>query len=504
VAVATVSPERLAPVGRRVVAALAVLALPLAVIVAWAVQRGTGVAPFGSDNDEYRLVAEELLTTGRPLVAGVEATKYPIGYPLVLAAIDLVGLPVTRTAIALNVGLVVGLAAVMARLAHSVGRRTAAVPAAVYAVGGAGVWGSVYVVMPDLAFVVVTAVVVWWVGRLRTARDVWVLAALVVAASSLKSVGLLVGLAASVAVLVAAPPLRRLAWAPAVAGLATTAAMALLNLGHPEHTTGYARTFFLVDPTDATLGRVSPLGLLERIPGRAHLVLADLEAAVAGAHLAGRWSSLLAAALLAAGVWALWGVATRRAYVLAFLVIWLPAMAVWPYASVRFQLPLVVIAAAGVGGVARWLVDRAGAIGAVVVVGALSLFLVGSAAQVRADAAAESAALATVVDDMRAMTTWGAAEIPEGEAIASFAYREVAYRLDRPVVPLGYTSDLDTLLAEADDAGARWLVVMPSLYGARGQLEQRFVAAFPERLRLAHETSTVLTFRLLPPPGPGA
>jgi hypothetical protein len=83
--------------------------------------------------------------------------------------------------------------------------------------------------------------------------------------------------------------------------------------------------------------------------------------------------------------------------------------------------------------------------------------------------------------------------------VASFAYREVAYRLDRPVVALGYTSDLGSLLEDADAAGARWLVVMPSLYRARGELEERFVAAFPERLRLAHDTPTVDTYELLPP-----
>jgi hypothetical protein len=56
-------------------------------------------------------------------------------------------------------------------------------------------------------------------------------------------------------------------------------------------------------------------------------------------------------------------------------------------------------------------------------------------------------------------------------------------------------------MAEADAAGARWLVVMPSLYGARGRLEAGLLAAVPERLRLAHDTATVDTYVLVPPPG---
>ncbi len=479
------------------------LVLPLAVTVAWAVQRWSGTNPFGSDNDEYRLVAQELLESGRPVVADVEATKYPLGYPLVLALLDVVGLPVTRAALALNLGLVVAFAATVLQLARSLGQRVAAVPAAIYAVGVAGLWGSVYVTMPDLAFVVVAAAVLWWSGRLRTRRDIWVLVALVVAATLLKSVGLLVAVAASVAVVFAARPVRCLAWAPTAAGLAVTATMAVLNLGLAEHTTGYARTFFLNDPTDATRGDVSLGGLLARLPDRAHLVLRDLEVAIVGQQVTRPWAWLLVAGLLTAGVWACWHVASRRVYVLAFLAIWLPAMAVWPYSSVRFQLPLVALAAVGVGrlAVAAARVQREA--GALVVVAALGLFLWSSAGQVRRDAAFEEVTLGVIASDTDAAAAWGAANIPDGEVIASFAYREIAYRLDRPVVPLGYTSDLDQLLGDADDAGARWLVVMPPLYRARGELEVAFIEAFPARLRLAHDTPTVDTYELLPP-APGA
>lgn len=472
----------------------------MAVIALWALQRWSGTFPFGSDNDEYRLVARELLETGRPVVADVEATKYPLGYPLVLALLDAVGLPTTRAALALNLGLLVALAAVVVKLGRALGQREAAVAGGVYAVAGAGLWGSVFVTMPDLAFVVVTALVLWWSGRLRTRRDVWVLVGLVVAASLLKSVGLLVGLAASVAVASAPRPLRRLGWAPAAGGLATTAAMALLNLPHPEHTTGYARTFLLEDPTDAAEGGLSLVGLLQRLPDRAHLVLRDLEVAVVGPQVTRPWAWLLVVVLLAAGVGAVWGSTSRRAYVLAFLLVWLPAMALWPYSSPRFQLPLVAIAAVGVSHLAAAALRSHRQAGAVLVAAVLGLFLWSSAAQVRRDAAFEEATIGAVADDAAVTAAWGREHIPEGEVVASFAYREVAHRLDRPVVPLGYTSDLRQLLAEADRAGARWLVVMPPLYHARGQLEQAFVTAFADRLRLAHDTPTVDTYQLLPPP----
>jgi hypothetical protein len=46
------------------------------------------VLSYGSDPDEYRLVAQSPIEKGTPEVAGVEGTKYPIGYPLLLILAD--------------------------------------------------------------------------------------------------------------------------------------------------------------------------------------------------------------------------------------------------------------------------------------------------------------------------------------------------------------------------------------------------------------------------------
>ena len=276
--------------------------------------------------------------------------------------------------------------------------------------------------------------------------------------------------------------------------------MAALVAPYPEHTTGYARTFFLVDPTDATAGRAALLGLVGRLADRAHLVLRDLEVALVGAGVTRPWAWIGVVVLLAAGVWATWGVASRRAFVVAFVAVWLPAMALWPYSSVRFQLPLVPLAALGVGRLAMAAMRGLRPVGTPLVAAALAVFLWSAAAQVRSDAAFEEATLGAVADDAAAAATWAERHIPDGDVVASFAYREVAYRLPRPVVALGYTSDVDQLLSTADEAGARWLVVMPSLYLARGQLEERFVAEHPGRLRLAHDTPTVDVYEIRPPP----
>ena len=496
--VATHTTEHPVATSARLRPAVLTLALPLAVVAVFAVLRWSGVPPFGSDFDEYRLVAQELLDSGRPLVAGVEATKYPLGYPLVLASFDVLGLPVTATAMALNLALVGGLAGVVVALAWSVGRAVvAAVPAAVYAVAGTGVWGSVYVVMPDLGFLVLAALVLWRTARLASRRDVWVLTALVAGATVLKSTGLLLALAAGVAVVFGARPLRRLAWVPVAAGVALTGLMAALNAPYPEHTTGYARTFFLVQATDAAQGEATLVDIAGRLVERADMVLRDVGFALVGSDVPTPWSWLIGLALGAAGAWALRAAPARRAYVLAFLAIWLPAMALWPYSSVRFQLPLVPLAAVGVGWLAAGAARRLGTAGAVAAVAVLGAYVVNSAVGLRTDVAAERARVGAVADDTEEMVAWGRTHIPEGEVIASLAYREIAYRLDRPVAPLGYTTDVDRLWDQAVAADARWLVVMPSLYGSRGAIEERFLAAFADRLRLAHDTPTVDTYELV-------
>lgn len=496
------------------------LALPLALVALWAVLRWSGTPPFGSDFDEYRLVARELLDSGRPLVAGVEATKYPLGYPLILAAFSVLGLPVTGTAMALNLVLVGALGAVVVALSWQTGhvatanrpvegspgatsraRRggVAAVPAAVYAVAGAGVWGSVYVVMPDLGFLVLAGLVLWRTSELTAPRHVWQLSALVAGAVLLKSTGVLVALAAGVAVFFAGRSLRRLAWVPVAAGVGLTGLMAAFNAPYPEHTTGYARTFFLVQATDSAQGEATLADIAGRLVERADLVLRDVGFALAGVGVPTPWSWLIGLTLVAAGTWALRRPPARRAYVLAFLALWLPAMALWPYSSVRFQLPLVPLAAVGVGWLAAEVSRRLGRAGAVVVVAVLGAYLANSAVELRSEAAAEAARVGAVATDTEETVAWAETHIPEGEVVASLAYREIAYRLDRPVVALGYTTDMDQLWSDALAGDAQWLVVMPSLYGSRGAIENQFVATFADRLRLAHDTPTVDTYELLAP-----
>src|SRR5690606_4033369 len=114
--------------------------------------------------------------------------------------------------------------------------------------------------MPDVALAACVAAALAVVAVARSGRAAAVaLAAVTVAATALKSVGLLLGLAGTAALLAA----RRLPWRlvalPAGAGVAASLLGVAAVARHPEHTTGYARTFWLADPYDAAAGHASLL-----------------------------------------------------------------------------------------------------------------------------------------------------------------------------------------------------------------------------------------------------
>ncbi len=472
------------------VAAVAVL------LAVFAALRFTGQLPYGSDHDEYRLVAQSLLRSGTPVVGGVEATKYPLGYPLLLALLDGLGLPIGTAAIVVNVVLVAALAVVVVRLTAPLGARLAQLSAAAFVVTNVALWGSVYAVMPDVLFTLLVALVVARMVALESGRDVAVVAALVVSAASVKSVGLLVAVAASAGVLFGARRLRRWCWAPALAGLVAVGVQAVVTAPYPEPATGYARTFVLRNPYDAADGRASVAEVAARVVTRVDSVLTDVGAALTGASTPDTVAAVVALALLALGIV---GLRRQRPFAVALVVVYAVGLTLWPFASVRFGLPLLPLAAVGVGVAAAWVFRVAPrAVGAVVVVAALGGLGVANGVAVRREAAAEAAMLASLHAATQEAVHWIDHNVERDEPIASLAYRELALRLDRPVLPLGYTSDTAALWSASGGRGARWFVNLTTLYPRRARHARRLVAAYPDRFERVFRNDEVAIYRIRP------
>lgn len=536
----------------------------MAVVATFAALRWTGQEPVGSDHDEYRMVAESLLAGEGPVVAGVEGTKYPLGYPLLLAGASAVGLPMTRFALALNVALA-GVLVILVWAASRSEGPLAALAAGGFVAVGVGLWSSVYAVMPDVALTAVVAAVVLAVVRVerrapregsdrgtrstttrdevtgstdvdarRAAgpargvqgtwrpRDVAVLAVLSAVAVALKSVAVLLGLAIG-AHLLLRPTVRGWAWLPPAAGIVTLAAQFLAVRPHPEHTTGYAATFWLVDPFDAAAGTIGPLDLPARVVQRIDLFVTDAARAVIGPQAPDPIAIVALIALLAL---AIAGWRRERPLLAVFVVTYAVGLAAWPYRSIRFGMPLHPLAALGVAAAvgaivgvvtrtgraepvrgaqrSRWLTANLGiglghAVTAATVVVSLAAFGAWSAQRVLADAADEEVELAEVNASVAASLDWISANIPEGEPIASLDYREFTWRLERTLIPVRYTSDPEELWAQTGGSGAEWFVAIRGLYNAREARTRELLSAYPDRFEEAYANERVEVWRIRTP-----
>ena len=479
-------------------AALAVLLAGVAVL---ALLRWTGDNPFGSDSDEYRMLAHSLWLSGRPVIDfGIEGTKYPLGYSFVLGGLAWIGLPLTATALVSNLALALGIVTLtwwVGRSFHRVGGWFAAALVAV----SPSVWSSVYVVMPDLALVAVTLVAFTWLLHDERSRDVAVLTGLAIAAAALKTVGVVLGGALGVSLWLRGSSQRRWAWLPPLAGVVVTAVQALLVAGYPEHTTGYAATFWLRDTADASRGTIGAAQLPARMLHRIDTVLFDAGHALLGPQVDGRVAVgvvlvLLLAALVAVRRW--------RWPLLAYILVTWGVLAAWPYHSPRFGLPLVPLAAVGAAGaLGRLATVAAGrrrwagtALVATVAAAALVAQVPPAVARIRAEKIGERrnlSELEAAVDDLRG---WAATHIAPGDDIASFDYRALAYRLDRRVLPLGYTTDPQALWAASGGRGADWLISIRGLYARRAGLTEALVSAYPDRFHKVYATQRIVVYAI--------
>lgn len=473
------------------------LAVPLLTGLVMAIARWGGQEPLGSDNDEYRLLADALWR-GSIEIAGVEGTKYPVGYSFVLGLVDRLGLDMTLAAVAANLVLVGVLGALVWRLVPVRDGLVGSSVATTALVASAGLWGSVYVAMPDLAFVVVVTAVVARVGRLERERDVAVLVGLVVLACLLKSVGVLVGLVAVVPLAVD-PRWRRWAWAPGVAALGLTAGQAAWSATAPAHTTGYTSTFWLENPFDASQGRIGALDLPARMVDRVDLVLGDLATAALGPQHDRWWAVALSVALVVVAVVA-WP--ERRWFTVPFAVVYPTFLAAWPYDSERFGLVLAPWAAVGLGVVAgaiarRWRTAVAVACAAAVLVP----HVLDGRAELERRGEVEEVRFSTYAAGIEQLGPWLDGAVPDGELVASPDYRELAYRTDRTYLPVGYTLDAEDLWRQTAGEGATWLVALRGLYPGRDLVVDRLVAARPDAVTEAVRLGPVVVYRIDPAAG---
>lgn len=468
------------------------------VYVAFAVVRWTGVLPFGTDNDEYPIVARALLSTGTPVVGGVEATKYPLGYPLLLALFEALRLP-ALTAVVVNFALVAATVVVVVKTLEATNHGGfAKLSAAAFVVVNVALWGSTTSLMPDALITFLSALLLLAVVRMRNVTGVAVVSAISFAATSVKSVGVLLGGAASFALLFGDKALRRWFLLPGAAGVVALVLHALIVRPYPEATTGYGRVFFLVNPYDAAQGRASTGEIVARLWTRWDIVLGDWGKAVITPEMPRDPAIALTLILLAAGIW---GLGRRWAYGVGLVAIYGAGLALWPFSSPRFGLPMLPLAAIGVAQLAHIAAARpqrnVRLAAVAVVVAAVAVHGVTGHRYVAVAAASERATYTQLHAQTAEAVHWAGHNIPDEDVIASPAYRELTERMGgRRILPVGYSRDPETLWAQTGGAGAEWFISITRQYPRRAKLANVLVREYPDRFEKVFENMEVAIWRI--------
>lgn len=463
---------------------LTVAAGLLALVMVYAWLRAPGVVAVGSDNDEYQLVAKALAAFDAPIVAGVEGTKYPLLYPALLALMLITGVPLYAGTAALNV-ISVAIAAMAVGWLAGRGRRGAAVSvaagtsAAVLLATSRAVWNDMFSVMPDVILLAVIATLLVVVDRPDSTRRTVGLTALAVAAVTLKTLALPL-LLGGFGIMWLFDRRAKLLIAPAAATTATLAGMLWMRR-YPAHTTGYLETFFLIDPDDAAVGSITAAGVVERTVRQIPDALRDIGQAVISLPIDETVAIIVAVVALGLGVWGARQLGRKHIlgqFTLGAVVAYTAAMALWPYNAPRFGLPLLPIAALGIG----WLVRAAGArtnkptisvsLATAIAVGLIAT----SIGAVRDDGAAQRRLFPEQHAALDAVAGWVETNAPDAKLV-SFDYRELANRTDGTVHPVGYTSDPSVLREQLNDSD---ILVVMRFYGKRNRQAQAILDTYPE------------------------
>ncbi|MFB3882909.1 MAG: hypothetical protein ACE149_16715 [Armatimonadota bacterium] len=507
---------------RRLAVAIIILVF-LAVTAMW----WTRLPPIGTDCDEHLIVARTFLRTGHFSVADVHGTKYPPLLSSIAILFQVLGLNVPLALVALNYLLILATALVLWRFLVKDGRiGLLSLLPVIYLLTNTVLWDSAKEIIADTILFFLTAVALLF--ALRVER--WSVRATLLASL----IAFLATMSRSIGLVVIVPLACSMIWdrrtrgqTPPYGGLAllaVPAVAALLLFMHYEsrfgsHTTGYLETFLLNDPFDASKGRLTFASFLTRTLRGCLDSFRDLRDLTVYPSCAGAFSYALPLVLLgfaclprpasasASAAGARFGLRDsdkRRILLLcSFALAYLAVSCLWPYKGARFVLPLLLLGAIGVNGALAWGMRRR-AVAMVVVLLVIGHIAI-SAVNLHRDAVEKKAARAFLLAGFDAMTEWCRANIPQRDPIASFDYRELILRLDRPVIPLAYDSDTAVQIASLEREHARWLVVCFYIYPLRATYAHSIVAALGDRAskRFSNENCEVYELNLTASVPPG-
>jgi hypothetical protein len=492
--------------GRKLHLTIAFLVL---VFVGLAILRWPVHPPVGTDCDEHLIVARTFVRTGHFSVADVHSTKYPPLLSSLAILLGFTGLDVQMSLLAVNYLLVLAAALLMySLLLRQVKIGALAVLPILYLMSNPILWVSASTIIADsFLFLFVTgALVLALTTEEWTPRRTLFAAVLALLATMSRSIGLV----AIVPLAAAMVSDHRRRGDPFPSGkLALLVGLPLCTLllhmayqaRFGPHVTGYLETFRLLDPFDASKGVMTVPTFLGRTLRGCFDSIRDLRNLMVFPTCAGLVSYGVALALL---IVALGKDKKRIVVVSSFVLAYMAISCLWPYKGARFVLPLLTVATLGVGrGLELSLHSRNRLVGGVFLL-LLLAHLAANGVTLRTEAGVERQSRSFMNVQIGLMIDWCKANIPDDETIASFDYRVLIFRLDRPVVPLGYDSRPAVHITEMREHDVEWLVVCRHIFPPRATYADSILQVLGERATMTYRNETAEVYRvdLRPRPSP--
>ena len=419
-----------------------------------------GHLPYGRDIDEYLGVAESLYCTGRPVVAGYERTRYPLLYPVILGLPGLLGIPIAHAGIALNYLAFALLLVWLFR--HNLTLPLGGFLAVIYLVTTQILWALLQLIYTEILFLAGLIPLMILLPKVSRIRHLFLLSLATTYLAGLRAVGLIPAIACSIHLGLRHRNLRRWSWIPAGLPTALLVLQSLWYAHYPRGTMDYLKVFTLADPYDSAAGQATLFAVLIR-PVRNLGWSLNALGHLLGGHFPAVFSiPLMLSVLFLAIVFA----KPLRIFLTAFAGLYSLTILYWPFREPRFWLPLLAV------GVTAWYelgrrLDLRRQGHRVLFAGIMIFFTARGAADIRHIQTHRDwhrSKFTLLYRETQALADWVKRRISPSERIISQDFRELALRLERPVMPLGYSTDPDLFLLMVLRRGPRWFIASDLVY----------------------------------------
>lgn len=416
----------------------------LAVFFVMAYLRWPGPLPYGSDTDEHLLVAKTVLETGHFSVGNIHGTKYPPVISGMAILFSLLGLNVSLWMILANCFFILAASIILYSYVRGEHTYLLGVMAAIYLMANITVWKSAHMVIGDVLFVLLVTLVLYVSLQFKEWNWWKVLVAILLAVFStmVRSVGiftvgpLVVSLLASRKWKISLFSFTSAVLVVGLPFLALLAYMVYQNQFSP-HQGGYLEAFLRIDPYDVSKGTLTLQAFLSRTYHRLFPAVMDLVEAITSRNPTNPVVRLLFVLLAGLLFLASCGQTPRQRLVVpAFLLPYALVILAWPYPGARFSLPLVPVAALGLGEVGAFAAKH---FPRFVCVGLVMVFVGHSVMNIPRlveKAEQERVHRTEIYKDLEGLRAWCNKNLPAEADIVSFDYRELILRLARPVKPM--------------------------------------------------------------------